>query len=149
MYVFQARTHRSQIWTPEWQDEAVSSAFWTAVMQPQSVVFNRSFRLCKRGHYWLCNAPSIFSRPCSFGFQSGFAREQRRPLLTQFGPHSCFSMLCTYSWLFVIVNAQNQMPSLQNPIMFWWLPRLCQNLHPLWSWLCCVFVCRCQSTLFP
>lgn len=107
--------------------------FWVAVMQPRSVVFTRSCRLCKRGHYRLCNTPSISPRPCSFAFQSGFAREQRRPLLRQFGPHSCFSMLCAYSWQFVIVNAQNQMPSLLNPRMLHWLLRLfciCLNLHP-------------------
>lgn len=87
-------------------------------MQSQSVVYTRSFRLCKRGHYRLCNTSSMSPHPCSFGFQSGFAREQRKPLLRQFRPHSCFSTLCTCSWQSLIVNAQNQMPSLLNPRLF-------------------------------
>lgn len=130
--VFQARTHGAQIWTSEWQDEAVSSAFCVAVTQPRPVVFTRSFKLCKRGHYWLCNPPSISPRPCWFGFQFWFAREQRRPLLRQFGPHSYFSTLCSYSWQFVIVSAGNQMPSPLSPrMLFVDSPRLfCISPNP-------------------
>lgn len=60
---------------------------------------------------WLCNVPS--TSPCPVSSQTARNQGDRCWDLE----HSCFSTLPSHTWLFVIVNTWNQMPSVPFPGM--------------------------------
>lgn len=124
-------------------------------MQPQPVVFTRSFRLCKRGHYRLCNTPSISPRPCSFAFQSGVCQRAEKAIVETIWPTQLF--LHTLHRLLTVCHCERTKPDAitAESKNVCWLPRLSLHLScnpppppaPLWFMVLCVHVSSSFSFL--
>lgn len=59
-------------------------------MQPRPVVFTRSFRLCKRGHYWLCNTPQYISSSLFIWFPVRVCQRAEKAFVETFWPTQLF-----------------------------------------------------------